>query len=57
LSNAEVLARFADHPNDTATTALAALLERHGPMVLRGTNDGTLVFPQILAVSLVVEKS
>ncbi len=35
LTDGELLGRFADHRDDVAELAFAALLERHGPMVLR----------------------
>ena len=35
LTDAELLGRFADRRDDVAELAFAALLERHGPMVLR----------------------
>ncbi len=35
LTDAELLGRFADHINESAEPAFAALLQRHGPMVLR----------------------
>ncbi len=34
-TDAELLGRFADRRDESAESAFAALLERHGPMVLR----------------------